>query len=265
MHSDSIFLTESSGRVPAMGIVHRNRKQLLRKFIHCAIWLLPIMAFTTPAQESVTSWEVLDLAKILILAFSCFGGALVLQLQLGNPDFRKIVDPMIPLFVFFGYAIVTLIWSPLRSVTLAQSGTLVTLLMFAVAIALLCRDREEVSSVLKNLNWMLLAFSAFVFLAFLWDPTASGLNRSRIHSSGSGLIHPTASGATASLGLILPILCHKIAKFTWAKRLILPAVIFHGLILFISNSRLASGLAVFVIGGLLFWYSSNVKLSLIHI
>jgi O-antigen ligase len=55
----------------------------------------------------------------------------------------------------------------------------------------------------KSLNRMLLIYSAILLVVYIIAPEATGLHRtSRLHSA-DGLVHPTAAGATASLGLIL--------------------------------------------------------------
>ena len=131
------------------------------------------------------------------------------------------------------------------------------LLLLTLALGILCQDRSRVSLILKHLNWGLLASSLVVLIAYAIDPTVSGLNRSRIHSGGDGMIHPTAAGATASLGLLLPVLCHFIGKIRWAKSTLMPCLVIHGCILVLSHSRTAALMAVITTGVVLFWYSTH--------
>ncbi|TWT54102.1 O-Antigen ligase [Rubripirellula amarantea] len=229
----------------------------LHRYVMASIWLLPIMAFTTPTDSIGKSWETLDSVKLVILAFGCFGGAFVLYRNVGHPQFRRVIDPLIPMFLYFAWTVLSVTWSPLKSVSLAQSGSLAALLIFATSIAIICTSRTQASKVLLHVNLALLASSLVVLIAYVIDPTLSGMDRVRIHTGGEALIHPTAAGATASLGLLLPVLCHVIGRFTWAKYLFIPSVLIQGAIVILSNSRTATGMAAITIGFVLFWYSTN--------
>lgn len=226
-------------------------------FAILAIWVMQVMGFTMPKATQAKSWEVLDLIKTGILGFGCLGGAYMAWRALQLPKFWRAISPLIPFGVYFAYALVSVLWSPLKSVTIAQCGGLAALLLLAMATSAVCHDRACLSRILRHLNWALIASSFVVLVAYLIDPTASGLNRDRIHSGGDGMIHPTAAGATASLGLLLPVLCHFIGKLRWAKRTFLPCLIIHGCILFLSNSRTATLMAGITIGTVLFWHSTN--------
>ncbi|KAA1261415.1 O-Antigen ligase [Rubripirellula obstinata] len=233
-------------------------ERLLFRFTFLAFWLLPVMGFTMPTESSTHSWQVLDLVKLVILAIVCFGGAFTLHANLGHRQFWRIVEPLLPFYVFFAWSFLSTLWSPLKSVTIFQCGGLAALLFFATSIGMIAVTQKNVSKILFHLCLVLLGSSFVVLLAYLIDPTMSGLDRSRIHTGGDGLIHPTAAGATASLGLLIPTLCHVIGKFSWAKKLFVPCILIHGSIVILSNSRTATGMAVLTIGFVLFWYSTNV-------
>ncbi|MFK8114685.1 MAG: O-antigen ligase family protein [Rubripirellula sp.] len=232
---------------------------LLRRFAYVAMWLLPIMAFTTPSKGTFDGWETLDIIKLFVLAFACFGGFYVILRNASHHRFNEVVDPLIPFFVFFAFALISVIWSPLRSVTVFQSGSLVTMLMYATGVAILCARPSETSRILLHLCLVLMTCSCVILLVYFWDPILSGLDRDLLNSGGDGIVHPTASGGTASLGLLLTIVCHRIGGYIWAKRLVVPAIVIHGAILLLSNSRTATGMAVFTILGVIFWYSSNQR------
>ena len=235
------------------GVFHRNRRKLLRRFVQALMWLLPIMAFTTPVSQYTSSWQLLDIVKLSILGFACFGGAFAIKLHLDHHSFHRVIDPLIPLFAYLLLAIISVSWSALRSITIANAGALAAMLLFACAVGMLSTDRNSVETLLRRLNYVLLSVSGFVLIIYLVDPQASGLDRQLISHGGDGVIHPTASGGTASLGLLMPFLCSRIGRFAWAHRLILPALLIHGIILILSNSRLASGMALLTIGGVIWW------------
>ena len=226
-------------------------------FVFASIWLLPVMGFTTPRDTRASSWEPLDSVKLVILAFACFGGVITLFRNSSHPLFRRVVDPLIPFYLYLAWAIVSAFWSPLKSVTLGQAGSLTALLLFTTAIAMICTRRANMSKVLLHVNLTLLASSVVVLIVYFIDPTTSGMDRVRIHSGGEAIIHPTAAGATASLGLLMPVLCHVIGRFTWAKYLFVPSIVVHGAMVVLSNSRTATGMAAVTIGFVLLWYSTN--------
>ncbi|QDT06672.1 O-Antigen ligase [Rubripirellula lacrimiformis] len=226
-------------------------------FIKISMWLLAAMAFTMPTTSQATHWEPLDSAKLLILAWACFGGAWLIISAGSWTALRRSIDPLMPFYAFLVWTLVSVIWSPLRSVTIAQSGSLVAMLFYATLVAIVSADNKRALSILKHLNWVLLISNAVVLVAYAISPEVSGLDRGRIHTGGDGLIHPTAAGATASLGLLLPVLCQRIGRIPWASRLILPSLVVHGSVLLLSNSRTAIGMAIVTIGAVLFWYSSN--------
>lgn len=232
-------------------------ERLLFRFTFLSLWLLPIMGFTMPTVQTTDSWQVLDLVKLCILAVICFGGVYALYANVGHPRFRKIVDPLLPFYVYFLWAFLSVLWSPLKSVTIFQSGSLAAMLFFTNAVAVVCADKDRIAKVLYHLNLTLLASSFVLVIAYAIDPSMSGLDRSRIHTGGDGLIHPTAAGATAALGLLVLTLCHYVGRFEWTKKLSIPCILIHGMIVFLSNSRTATGMSAITIGCVLFWFSTN--------
>ncbi len=229
----------------------------LEWFVRALMWMLSLMVFTMPTAQHTDQWQLLDVIKIGVLAFACFGGAIALMSRWSDPIFRAVLDPLTPFYLFLGWALISTSWSPLPGVTIAQSGSLVAMLFFATAVAIVATNSICAKRILLQLNWVLLVSSTIVLFAYVIDPEMSGLDRDRIHAGGDGLIHPTASGATASLGLMLPVLCHQVGRFSWAWRLILPSVMVHGLVLVLSNSRTALVMAAVTIGLVLFRYCTN--------
>ncbi len=241
--------TRASASVDRVGVVDR--------FVFAMLWSLPIMAFTMPTESYTNQWQPLDLVKLGLLGVSCGVGFVLLWQHRDDPRWMPSVDPLFAFYCFLAYTIVSAIWSPLPSVTIAQSGSLAAMLFLSTMVAMLCRRQEMVGKILQHLMYMFLVFSSIVLVAYLIDPEASGLDRQRIHSGGDGLIHPTASGGSASLGLLLPFLATVVGRFSWAKRCLLPAIVIHGAVLVLSNSRTAIAMALVTIGGVLFYYATN--------
>ncbi|TWU59905.1 O-Antigen ligase [Rubripirellula tenax] len=255
--TQSTFALSHDDRSVVGSDLNAAQKRWLERFALIAIWLLPIMVFTMPTAKFTTAWQPLDTAKLLVLFLTCSGGALSLAYVRSTHVLRRVLDPLTPFYLFLGWALVSVLWSPLKSVTIAQSGGLVAMLFFATIVAIVCTDIERAKRLLFHLCSMMLVANAVVLMAYVINPEMSGLDRGRIHSGGDGLIHPTAAGATASLGLLLPVMCHWIGGYAWAKRFMLPCLVIHGAVLVLSNSRTALAMGFVTIGAILFWYSTN--------
>lgn len=256
MATSTMSQTVAVGRQVSAGLSNTTTTMLSR-FVVVMVWLLPIMAFTMPTESLVSQWQPLDTVKLLVLAMACVGGSMLLWTNRDQSRLWTVIDPLIGLYIFLAYTIASATWSPLPSVTIAQSGSLTAMLFLTTIVAMISDRRQWVGEVLKHLSRSFLVFSGIVLVAYLIDPEASGLDRHRIHSGGNGLIHPTASGATASLGLLLVFLCHIVGRYRWAKPLFVPALAIHGIVLVLSNSRMAVVMAAITIGGVMFYYATN--------
>jgi O-antigen ligase len=257
MTAASIQLTRVS---PAGHASFEVGDQTLRRFALAAMVLLPVMTFTIPGQPSPSGLKFLDslaLVKTAILAFVCIGGSVVMLLQAKRPLFQKIIVPLFPLIIFLVWSIFSVVWSPLKAVTMGQAGGLAALIIYAIAIALICYESERVPRVLTQLAIVLLGFSAFIVAVHFLYPHSSGLDRKLIDSGGDGVVHPTASGAAAALGLLLITLGTVIGRIRWPMWLLIASVIAHSAVLFYSNSRGSTLLLVMTAGSVLFLFSNN--------
>ncbi len=234
--------------------------RILRRFALAAMVMLPVWTFTMPGEFSPPGLAFLDslaVVKLAILAFVCVGGAAVMLLQMHRPVFHKVVAPLVPLIIFLVWSIFSVVWSPLRDVTIGQAGGLAALIIYAIAIAIICYESEMVSRVLKQLAVVLLGISVFIMAVHFIYPDSSGLDRKLVDSGDDGIVHPTASGAAAALGLLLITLGSVIGRFRWPAWLLIASVIAHSAVLYYSNSRGSTLLVVAVAGCALFLFSNN--------
>lgn len=215
-----------------------------RTLILSAIYLTPPLALTVPrATHGSSGFDTADLVKLLVLAMV----AMVAGWYLLNHWYRSAgwssrwpVGWPIALFgAFAGYGLLSVAWSALPTVTIDKAGTLGVLCVISMAVLETVRTRRDVSNMFKHLTISLLLLNSFIAIFYLYDPTLTGLDRLRIETGGDGIIHPTASGSTASLALVILLLCHVLWGFNWTVRFFLPAIVVHGLILIVSNSRMS--------------------------
>ncbi len=256
---------QDHGATSAAGIQVSDRAIMrLAKF---GIWCLPILTFTTPGRPSPSSLAFLDglaLIKLLVLLTVFFGGGLALIFKARQePAVARTVKPLLPYFLFFGWAMVTVLWTPLPAVSVGQAGGLASLLVLACLVGLSSQDKSGVETVLKTLSLALLAFSLFVLTIHVVWPNFSGLDRRMLVHGSDGVIHPTAAGANSSLGLLLAACCYFITRYRWAASMAIASVAIHGAVLFFASSRTALGMAMLTVPVVFFLYSGNATRALV--
>jgi O-antigen ligase len=227
---------------------HPREEGRLWLFVLTSIWGIPPLAFTKPGTELQNGFDSVDAAKLAIF----FGLCLLAVYCVATMWYRNATWwrfwPMAGMIAYACFGLASVVWSPLPSVTIDKAGSLGMLCLLSIAIGCLATRRESIERVIWHLSASLAVFSGFIFLMYLYDPVMAGLDRLLIHTGGDGLIHPTASGSTASLGLLVLIIAKYWFRFDWGKGLIEIAMLIHLPILVLSNSRM-SILALLVTAG----------------
>ncbi|MEM9825802.1 MAG: O-antigen ligase family protein [Planctomycetota bacterium] len=210
-----------------------------RVFVLACLWLVPPLAMTVPKSSRDTGFDGGDGLKLLVLAALAGLAAWTVADWLYKDGRWRRVLPLIGLVAYAAFGLVSVAWSPLPLVSMDKAGTFGVLCIFALAVSQATRGPDDIRRWMWHLSYSQLLFSAVILLAHVADPTMAGLDRQRIHTGGDGLIHPTASGSTASLGLLIGLLCHRVLRFDWIRRWWPPALAIHGPILLLSNSRMS--------------------------
>ncbi len=239
----------------------RLRLRSLIRWLACfAIWALPAISFTTPDRSAPASLAVLDglaLAKVLILMGVLAGSLPLLALLSLERLATRQLRPLWPFGAFAAWSVVSVLWTPLPAVTLGQAGGLVGLLLLSAYVALSYRQPGEVTAVFTTLVSSLLCFSGVVLLVHFVAPDFSGLDRRMLVAGSEGVVHPTAAGANASLGLLLATLCYFVGGFPGARRRLAYSLLVHGAVLYLASSRMAWGMALLTCPTAVFLFSSN--------
>lgn len=233
--------------------------------------LLALVSFSLPGRESPDSAGGLDwiaLAKFAIRlgVIVWFGGYCCWQLMnLGAVSRHRQIargalpnryaSLLVPWFAFTAWSGVTIVWSPLKSVSAGQWLGLLALVIFAQAIALRYRPAFETPSsvsqrtwtgLVVQLYWILWLYSVLLLGVHTVAPELSGLDRSIQLAGNNGFIHPTAAGATSSLGIVLAaILC--LRSLTRFKYLVAVSSLAHLVVLFMAESRAALAMAAITV------------------
>ncbi|MEL7265639.1 MAG: hypothetical protein AAFP69_12645, partial [Planctomycetota bacterium] len=206
-------------------------------FVLLPLWASAAATFTVPTKEisdGTGSIDILGLYKIavrlvicgvlgLILLRTCFRGTRTAQ------HMRTILVRNWAWGAFVAWSFLSVFWSPLRVVSGGQVVGLIALSLLMLEIArrtYTCGMRDTaamyrfVQLLIRNVIWMLFLCSAVVVSMHIYRPEWSGLDRLLTENGYTGLAHPTAAGATASIGVALLWLAHMIGvvRVHWALR-----------------------------------------------
>jgi O-antigen ligase len=220
------------------------------------IWLLMLLSFSAPGREgdiTVGSLDAVALGKLAVRLF----GLTVLGLTIGrswrHPRRRAVVRCLWPLGLYVGWSVLSILWSPLKSISFGQAGGLLLQGMLAFVVGLRCTGERDRSMVLQNLFLAMLAFSLVILIINVITPELSGLQRVSFED-WEGFVHPTTAGATASLALVILIAARLLWGWRWTGLWLVPGLLIQGAQLVLSRSRtaMAMGVATVLLSLLLF-------------
>lgn len=156
------------------------------------------------------------------------------------------LSALLPWGLFLAWAFLSAVWSPLKSVSIGQSLGLMSMLGLTWLFAVHAGNVAQRERGLLWLNGMLLGYTIFVLACHVVAPESSGLGRDYTLSGSIGIVHPTAAGANASLGVVVAIVIG-LARRTRRDRVWAAfTVAIHLVCLIAAQSRAALGMAVVV-------------------
>ncbi len=247
-------------RRPGVSILH-GLQRALPWDVAVAASMMALVSFSLPGREGPESAGGLDplaLAKIAIriAVAAWFGSILLFSVQpligrmMSIQHTKRVFHWLLPWWIFLVWCFCSIAWSPLKIVSLGQWLGLAALVSFAHVVALRyrivgsepdvweLRPQNQWTNLVLLLNWILLVYSLLVAGVHVFSPEASGLNRSISLDGSNGFVHPTAVGATSSLGILLVtiIFLAKLSRFTLP---VCGAIVVHTTLLYLSESRSA--------------------------
>src|SRR3954468_22998461 len=168
--------------------------------------LLMIGTFDSPTRADPITAENLDYLAAIKLATRLGTIALMLpfvlsraRLILASPQIRV----YLAWFVLLAWAGLSVLWSPLKGISLGQTFSFGTLILLSIGTALSVRSDRDAEYVLSRLALTLGAVCLLVALVHMKSAYLSGLARDEALHDAPGLIHPTHAGATAGLAIFL--------------------------------------------------------------
>lgn len=221
------------------------------------IWLLMLLTFSAPGREGPSEMGALDAIALVKLAVRVIGLVLLglaIFSSWRQPRRQAVARCLLPLGLYVCWSILSTLWSPLKSISLGQAGGLLVQVMLAFTVALRCTDPCHRSKVLYHLSLAMLAFSTVVLIINALSHEASGLGRGLSIETQGGFVHPTAAGATASLGIVILVAARLLWDWRWSKVLLMPGLLIHIglLVLAASRTAMAMGVVTVVLSFLLF-------------
>ncbi|MCC9608053.1 O-antigen ligase family protein [Blastopirellula sp. JC732] len=252
-HSNAAALTS---------LVDEDGGQLIAKwFPIVSIWALGLLCFSLPGRlspEGVSSVDLIAVGKLGARALIVLVAAWILiQRKL---DFRAgaPIWAMTPLLFWLGWSVLSVFWSPLLIVSVGQVCGMAAILLLAAVIG--CGPASALPNFVSHTLWMLFAASLATLLLHLVNPELSGLDRALDIPGSDGFVHPTAAGATASLGLVLGVL----ARFVWPRNFTSWAAsstfVVHFAVLILASSRSAFAAGAVVCVAIAIWSIEPRKL-----
>lgn len=240
--------------------VGRADERPVPRLLFVCMWLLTMICFSVPGRIAPNSAGSLDLIAFTKLG-TRVGIFLVLVWMLcryWRLSWRgAVVASLAPLALFAGWAVVSVLWSPLRAVSLGQAASLTVLLLLAINLGLFCRGAARTSAVLCSLSVALFVFAVVALVANLAFGEVGSLSR-----EAPGIIHPTTAGSAASLGIVVLVATRLLWGWKWTRMMLAPGLLVHIVLLLLAANRVSLFLTV-LLGFILFCaFASRLLVSL---
>ncbi|MEN1681380.1 MAG: O-antigen ligase family protein [Planctomycetota bacterium] len=207
-----------------------------------AIWALAVVTFRLPGRDDPSAASSLDLLALAKLAIRSAVFAFFLFAWRWNPDTGAkllVGRAFFPFYLFIAWAFVSVLWSPLKTVSLGQALGLAAQVTLAAWIALAFRVSANAALLIRQLWAALLVCTVVILTVHAVSPELSGLDRELELAGANGFVRPTAAGSTAGLGLTLTILAPRLIPGVTLGPGVLVALPAHAALLFLANSRTA--------------------------
>lgn len=220
-------------------------------WVAALIFALALTSFSAPQRGVSLDGSSLDLvAKLKVLVRLAAIGVLgtLLLTRLGTRAMQRLLWWALPLLAFVAWAVVSVSWSALPRISLGQASGLAVLVMLMLVMADLARDPRARDVLVKVLLVTLGCYSLAVLGMLLMAADVVGLDRYE-----EGAFHPTAVGATASLGLVMSLARVLTGGDRFDRNWALALAPVHLVCLLVANNRLSMGLLVMLGGMLLAW------------
>ena len=211
-----------------------QRRRDLNIFL-AVCWALSITGITMPGREAPLSLGALDPVALIKLATRgiAFVSFTVLLLRYNrNTSAPAVMRRVFPLLLFAAWAVASILWSPMQTVTIGHAFELIVLTMLTAVAAFLSTDEHDYERIFFHLTLIATIMSLLLVLLNI-SPILSGM-RPRDY------MHPNDMAKNAGAGLIMFTCCYLLWHWKWTRTILLPAVGSTALLVFAARSRTAS-------------------------
>jgi O-antigen ligase len=211
-------------------------------------WVLMLVCFSIPGRPDNVSASSLDAIGLLKLgtrlgAFFFFS---ILFVRNWHPErSRAVLRILAPAILFVTWGLLTVTWSPLKSVSLGQLSVWVVAVLLAANIGVLWRGPADTSRLLGSISGALIFFAGFLVVLNYAAPQYGSLSR-----MGWGVLHPTAAASLAGSGMVLLVAARLIWGWRWSRLQLLPGVAAHSWLLLLAQNRTSTVVTALVVLGL---------------
>lgn len=210
------------------------RTSTMRYFL-LVCWLLSLTGMSSPGRSAPMTLGALDpiaLTKLAVrgLAFAVLG--LILLRYNQSARSATLLRRLFPLILFSGWAVASIWWSAIRTVTSGHAGDLVLLVMLSGAAGFLTLAEEDYRRVFAHLTTIAILVSVLLMALNLRTILAGG--------RPTGYMQPNDMAKTAGAGLIMLACCHGLWDWSWTRKLLAPAVLVLATALIVAQSRTAT-------------------------
>jgi len=223
------------------------------------IWALTLLTINPLDRDEeindVGSLDLIAMAKLAIRLLALAGLGYLLLAKWNDKDRRSAAQLFAPLALYWCWALVSTAWSPLKSVSLGQLLSLLTMCWLSAAVVIVDRGESTSRLSLLHTSAALLVFSLAMQVVVLM---AGGVDE----RFGFYLAHPTTVGGTASLGIVVLLAARFLWNWSWAAWLLLPGLLIHGSALVLAHNRTAMFAAAAVVVVLVMAYCDRLLLAI---
>lgn len=104
--------------------------------------------------------------------------------------------------------------------------------------------------------------SVVILASYYFFHNIGNLIRSDIARSTTGLMHPATAACIASAGVIIIITCRLLWNWSWTRKLLFPAIIIEGWLMYLAHSRVAIIITFFLTLGMILLLGNRLIIAL---
>ncbi len=242
------------------GIAQHDKVPHSLRVVLISGFLLMAVTFSAPGREGSGANNGLDLIGLGKLAVRAFVILLLvwdISRVWQTAGRSAVVWCLTPFAIFLAWSLVTVAWSPLKTMSLGQLGSLVAQVLLMLLIALRWRSANDTSRLIQHLVLALCGIASILVVTDFLAHDISGLNREEsIEDASTGLVHPTSAGATASLGVVILVLARALWGWSWSKIYFIPGLLASGALLYLAQSRTSAAMTLTAVAITYIRYSS---------